>query len=442
MRQASDMAATARNFGADRRGNFALMTAVVASALALGAGFGINMAQLYNIKSGLRNSLDAAITSTARDITTGKIRPEDAQARFDVFFRANSAGKLLGAERVVLDELVVDQKAKTVSAAAHIDANLFFPLFSNGSSQRVSERSAALYSDKDIEVAMMLDITGSMAGQKIKDLKTAANNALDAFLAGQDAKNPRVRVAIVPYADSVNTGSLAGNVYVEKKFVGNSEPPKLDDPVGASGGSGFDGCATERKGKQQFTGAGPYAAMVNRDYRLAYCPAAPLSPLSADVAALKKVVKNFAANGFTAGHVGIQWSWYMLSPDWAGVLPKAAQPAAYNARKVGKFAILMTDGEFNTAYAGVPEKERTTEIQATRSGSYAQTLCKNMKAQGIEIFTVGFMLKEAGAKQVLGACASPDTGSIKHYFETSSGSELNDAFLEIASNIERLALTR
>ena len=52
------------------------------------------------------------------------------------------------------------------------------------------------------------------------------------------------------------------------------------------------------------------------------------------------------------------------------------------------------------------------------------------------------MLKEAGAKAVLGDCASPDSGSVKHYFETSSGTELNDAFLAIASNIESLALTK
>ena len=47
----------------------------------------------------------------------------------------------------------------------------------------------------------MLGITGSMGGQKIEDLKAAANNALDAFLR-QDSRS-RVRVAFVPYADAV-----------------------------------------------------------------------------------------------------------------------------------------------------------------------------------------------------------------------------------------------
>src|SRR5262249_4435063 len=148
-------------------------------------------------------------------------------------------------ERLVLDTLVIDKNAKTVTATAHVDTDLFFPLFTGEPTRRVSDRSAALYSDKAIEVAMMLDITGSMAGQKVKDLKAAANNALDAFLANQDPKKPRVRVAIVPYADSVNTGGLSNVVYGETSYT-TSEPPALDGPVAAS--TAPDKCATERKG--------------------------------------------------------------------------------------------------------------------------------------------------------------------------------------------------
>jgi hypothetical protein len=280
-----------------------------------------------------------------------------------------------------------------------------------------------------------------MGGQKIADLKTAAYGALDAFFKDQDPKKPRVRVAIVPYADAVNTGSLASNVYVETKFT-NSEPPALDDPLAASSSSsGFDGCATERKGSQQFTDASPTKAMVNRDYRLEFCPGAALKPLTANRAALEKTIDSFNANGSTAGHIGIQWSWYMLSPKWADVLPAASAPLAYNPKKVAKFAILMTDGEFNTAFAGVPKKGDTTGGQAGLSSAYATHLCDEMKKDGIEIFTVGFMLKEAGAKATLGGCASPNTKSVNHYDETSSGAELKAAFLDIARKVENLAIT-
>src|SRR4051812_41940572 len=117
-------------FGADPRGNFAGLTAGAASGLAVVVGFRVNLAQLYDVKSGLRNALDSAVTSTARDLTTGKIDPKDARARFEAFLVANGDPEFAPSDRLVLDTLVIDQAAKTVSATAHVDTDLFFPLFS------------------------------------------------------------------------------------------------------------------------------------------------------------------------------------------------------------------------------------------------------------------------------------------------------------------------
>jgi Flp pilus assembly protein TadG len=423
----------------DRSGNFAVLTGVIASMLMLSVGYGVNVAQSYQLKSSLRNALDSAVTSTARDLTTGAIEEEDARKMVEAFLHANGDVKFATTDRFVLDRLVIDRTAKTIEATAYANVNLAFPLFST-KDPRVSISSAAIYSDKTIEVAMMLDVTGSMGGQKIKDLKTAAENAVDAFLAGQDPTKPRVRVAIVPYADAVNTGSLSNTVYKETTFT-VGEPPKLGDPIAAASGT-TDKCATERKGAQQYTDASPATAMVNRDHRLTFCPNAALKPLSADMDSLKKTIGNFKANGSTAGHIGIQWSWYMLSPKWRDVLPAAAGPQDHDDKKVAKYAILMTDGEFNTAFAGVPNGGDPTGGQQSLSRSHAEKLCAAMKGDGIEIFTVGFMLKEAGAKSVLKNCANADTSSLKHYFDVATGAELDKAFQEIARNIERLALTK
>lgn len=427
-----------RQFGRDAKGNFAVMTAAIASVLALGIGYGINVSQLSKVRSNLIGALDAAVTSTARDLTTGRIAGKDARASVEAFLMANGSADFTRPGTLALESIVVDTSASMVTARAHVDVDLLFPVFAAGNARRIAVESAALYSDRRIEVAMMLDVTGSMAGQKIKDLKSAANAALDAFLAGQDPAKPRVRVAVVPYADAVNTGALSNVVHVEKDFT-TGEPPKLDDPVAAA--TAPDKCATERKGSNQFTDASPFAGKVNRDYRLAFCPSTALTPLSADLPALRKAVASFSANGYTGGHTGIQWSWYMLSPKWRDVLPKAAAPADHDAKKVAKIAILMTDGEFNTAFAGVA-KGKDTRNQAALSRSHAETLCAAMRKDGIEVFTVGFMLKEAGAKAVMKSCASPDSGSVTHYFETSSGAELTDAFLSIARNVERLAVTK
>jgi Flp pilus assembly protein TadG len=442
----------AGNLASDRSGNFAVLTGVVASMLMLSVGYGVNVAQSYQLKASLRNALDSAVTSTARDLTTGAIEEEEARKMVEAFLHANSDPKFATTDRFVLDRLVIDRTAKTIEATAYANVNLAFPIFSTNDPV-VSMTSAAVYSDKTIEVAMMLDVTGSMKDQKIKDLKTAAKNAVDAFLAGQKPENPRVRVSIVPYANSVNAGSLAStSVFVERNASDRKQAPGSEAPIAASGGPRPDNCTTERKGNEQYTDAGPDVAMVNRDLLLTKfsentgtraCPVAALAPLTANADALKTTIDSFVAEGGTAGHIGIQWAWYMLSERWSGVLGESARPAKFDPKKVAKYAILMTDGEFNLSYFDAKESSEVYNgagKEPTRTA--AKKLCSAMRAQKIEIFTVGFKLENSYAKDVMKDCATPDTGSVKHYYQTSTGAELDKAFQEIARNIERLALTK
>ena len=65
-----------------------------------------------------------------------------------------------------------------------------------------------------------------------------------------------------------------------------------------------------------------------------------------------------------------------------------------------------------------------------------------MKKDGIDVYTIGFMLNNASAKGVMKKCASKDTGNVQHYYDAANGAALNAAFQKIAANIERLALTK
>ena len=440
MRRAFHLAA--RRFWRDRRGNYGMMMAVLAPMLLLGAGFGINIAQVSNARSNLLAALDSAVTSTARDLTTGTIEEKDARKSVEAFLFANGTRSFAELDRLKLESVAIDKARSTVTAQASVVVDVAFPLFGASNRQKINTESAAIYSDKKIEVAMMLDITGSMAGLKLKDLKAAAANAVTLLLSSNKAGNERVRVALVPYADAVNAGPLSHTVYVEADRHSPSQPGELASHLLVSGGGG-DVCGTDREGTYQFRDDGPDVSMVNRDYRLQFCPAAQLMPLTHDSTSLLGRIDALVADsrGYTAGQIGIQWSWYMLSPKWGKVMEASAQPLAYHDKKVAKYAILMTDGEFNTAFADVSHGS-TVRAQNVKSRSYAERLCTEMKKQGIDVFTVGFKLNEAAAKNVMKNCSSPDTGSIRHYFEASTGKELNDAFTEIARNIERLALTR
>ncbi|WP_263487226.1 pilus assembly protein [Mesorhizobium sp. CA4] len=431
----------------------AVLFGAAASVLALGVGFAVNISQLYDARSSLQGVVDAAVTSTARDLTLGVITETDANKTVQAFLDANSTAGTLQANQVVLDKLTVNRTANTVQADAHVDVGLFFPLFSTSNMRRVTASTTALYSDKTIEVAMMLDVTGSMAGQKIKDLRTAAGNAVNSFLTGQNAANPRVRVAIVPYANSVNVGSLAAStVFVETKASERKQAPGDDDPKYVSASTRPDNCATERKGAYQYSDAGPDVSMVNRDLYLSdfakqthtrACPVATIQPLTTDASALNNVIKDLDASGGTAGHIGAQWAWYMLSENWGSVMKASQRPAKMDPKKVAKYVILMTDGEFNLSYFDANSPDQVyNDAGKVQTRTAATTLCAAMRDHGIEIFTIGFALTEKNAKSTLQSCASPDTGNAKHFYQAASGTELDQAFQDIVRNIGKLTVTR
>src|SRR5690606_7091231 len=140
---------------------------------------------------------------------------------------------------------------------------------------KITTESAALYSDRRVEVAMILDVTGSMRGQKIRDLKTAAGNAVRQLLGANRNENTRIRISLVPYAEAVNVGDLARTTV----FHEQSNGPNLPPPNWVIPASFGDNCATERKlpnGSADFSDIGPddrrrdgsnryYQTLVNRD---------------------------------------------------------------------------------------------------------------------------------------------------------------------------------
>jgi hypothetical protein len=176
-------------------------------------------------------------------------------------------------------------------------------------------------------------------------------------------------------------------------------------------------------------------AFTNANYD---CPHQNIMPLSKDVLALKHALNGFAPSGGTAGHIGLAWGWYLLSPQWAGLYPAASIPKPYTDPKAIKAVLLMTDGMFNTSYFNGAIN--------TTSPTQALALCDGMKAAGIKIYTVGLELAlngppdDANARALLGACASPDGSGGTEFYDVANGANLGDAFTKIAGKLSHLRL--
>ena len=162
---------------------------------------------------------------------------------------------------------------------------------------------------------------------------------------------------------------------------------------------------------------------------------------------LKRHLDKLSVGGGTAGHLGTAWAWYMLSPNWGYLWQSASQPKPYGTEKLQKYAILMTDGEYNTMYCNGAQAKNSNgadiNCNATNGPSYqqARTLCTNMKLMGITVYTVGFALSggtSSTSYQTLKQCASsPDK-----FFNAEDGDELRLSFRAIALEVAKLSLSQ
>lgn len=140
---------------------------------------------------------------------------------------------------------------------------------------------------------------------------------------------------------------------------------------------------------------------------------------------IRRYVSNLDINGYTTGHLGLAWGWYLISEHWDGVFDGTAVPAPYADHETKKAVVLMTDGKFNLT--GI-DNLGTSDEQARK-------LCDNMKDEGIAIYSVAFKAPNAG-KSVLKHCASNDS----FFFDTTDRDELITAYKQVAVSLSELRI--
>lgn len=531
----------ARALARNERGATALFLALAIVPLLAFVGLAVDTTRGYLVKSRLNQAIDAAVLAGGR-VYASATRDDDIR----MYFKANFPDGYMGA---VVTPLVItpDDINKTLTVSAQATLPTTFMQLLDIDTIPVGSSAQVTIAAQNVEVALVLDITGSMAGSKIAGLQDAANTLVDIVV--QDQQTPfYTKVAIIPYSQAVNVGAYApqvrGAIVPGKAITGASKTNPVvitsvnhgfnnGDKVFITGvggmtqirnsmtasttsttspqfwvvasattdtfaltrinGSTANGtswgnyspstgsiycmtpgcqyqayqnpsnnwrthqvstCVTERTGANAYTDAAPSVSPVGRNYPLSSdCVSIQIFPLSSDKTALHNMIDTLTASGSTAGHIGIAWGWYMLSPNFSYLWPSASQmPAAYGTPQLLKVAVIMTDGNFNTMYYnGVISQDATygnasdrVNQDALNGDAYtqAQALCDAMKAPApgpnIEIFTVGLELSNQAAIDIMNYCAT----DASHVYLPASGADMNAVFTDIAMKISRLRLSK
>jgi len=342
-----------------------------------------------------------------------------------------------------------------------------------------------------IELALVLDNTWSMSGEKLDALKSASTELVKLV---KEEPKADVKVGLVPYADYVNIGvdNRSKNwVSVPADYSTSSErtcktvttkqtckktgapqfctrtvdgiPERYDctpstcattdvEPYESCSGGGttkytWFGCVGSRtKGdlrRSDAEPATPYPGLLGTSQNCLN-PIVPLTnSKSKIVTALQSMIVNVGSyKPYTYIPAGLIWGLNVLSPT-----EPFNQGDGYDAsnRSPRKVMVLMTDGANTLRFdSGTGRHVAPSSSASTAQGQLAETykdmqaICDNVKARKIEVFTVLFDTSDPAAKSAMDSCAT----SAAHSLDAKNRAELIASFNKIAQSLTTVRLTR
>jgi len=404
-------------FKRDKKGTVVVLFAGAFLLLGIVTGTAVDTLRWQTAYYRTQTAMDAAVLAAGRVLQLPGSTQDDVVGAARRFYNNNKTS-YLDLDTVEFNYNQGEAEVRATSAGSYI--NMTFLKLIGLRTLPITVESVAALDASDIEISLMLDITGSMGeNNKLEDLKIAAKDLIDIVMADSLFEN-KSRIALVPFSPFVNVG----DAYFET-VTG----------VEANGAPNVLTCVAERDTLNRYTdvapGVGEYFSHIQDLFPAeTMCPTqTTIMPLSDNPDELKPRVENLTIfPTSTAGHIGTAWTWYTLSEKWRDVWPSGSKPETPGgAEKVRKIAVLMTDGMYNAEHSGDP-----SSIQARET-------CDNMKAQGIIIYAVAFDVPKGGEADItMQQCAS----SFEHHYNAANGEALKLAYREIALKIFSLRLTR
>ncbi len=442
-----------RRFFADDRGNVAIICAVAFLPILVIAGGATDIARHEAYRVQLQDGVDRAVLAAASLTQTRPIEETARDYLSTLSFSDDIELTFTHSQTPTLREVRL--------VAAYEMETAFLPLIGINSIT-VGASAKAVERRKNIEISLILDISGSMreggTPNRLARMKPAANGFIDAILTSTTAAY--TSVSLVPYAGSVNPGAVvmdAMGVPRQHSYSSCMEFVNTDYAIGLVP-------FAQRTQVPHFTYNHQGVSYPGLEW--SWCPleATSITYLSNDAAALKTRITNLKMHDGTGTAIAMKWGMMLLEPTAQPLVAQGAangyvpaafanRPAAFSDTNTLKFIVLMTDGNVsdqyrpkqyaypracNAATNGSSSSACTTIVQtASDAVTRMYAVCDRAKANGVTVFTIGFDLGSSGRTQMRN-CAS----SASHYYDVSAtGIDIATAFQSIASAIQKIKLT-
>ncbi len=464
-------------------GGIAVMFAFFLIPFITVSAISIEVGRVIYAETKLAYATDAAVVAAA------KYDSDDAQQNATNIFYANFPQGFMGISAT--PTVTVSNDEKTFQVTVDSTMPTIIGTYFNINTLRVNAAATVVKTFVGLEVALVLDTTGSMlANGKLDALKSAARNFVDVIYGNSNTRE-NTAISVVPYIMTVNVGSdktswLSDHATVNdtSKFP-NSEPWKgcVKNRITGIGAITDDPPATQQFLTYFAESTYPYhppwqawdndwviqggSVQVINTYSYANIGpnlncGDPIFPLEPKKSKIKNKISSLNVQmGGTDGS-RIVWGWRTISPRWNG-LWGGESIKSYTAPNNIKAIVMMTDGvnevpgrPYVTAavtayetrsdpniignnrlstggmYGAITRPTATTAINTAMAQA-----CANIKAQGIEIYTVVLQVNDPTTQALYQQCAT----SSEHYYQSDSPQELYDDFSKIAKSLNRIRIT-
>ena len=416
-----------------------------------GGGTDIYFAQLE--RSRLQSTLDAAVLAGSATQSEGEDGRQTVKDYLKKNFSDPTGHQASDVTKVDADKAIIES-----TASAKIQTSFLNVI---GISEiDIQARSAATYGGQLTEVAIALDVTGSMNdGTKLADAKAAAKDLVDILFTvpGTNKQNEKVKIGVVPFASYVNVGTSArSSSWLDVPADYSTTTYSCQNESTCTGGydkktttcwsdgipysctqnvcKGYTttnvckdrtstykwyGCVGSRLGtadqQAEATSSSRIPGLLNIGCNKT------LTRLTTNKGTVVSAIAGLSAGGETYIAPGVLWGWRVLSSK-APYGDGDDDPV-----KTRKAIVIMTDGA-NTLSAN---KTYHNGTNVTASNTMLATTCANAKAEKITIYTVAFAVTDTSIKKILTDCAT----SASYFFDSKNSAELKAAFNQIGQQL-------
>ncbi|SFG64172.1 Putative Flp pilus-assembly TadE/G-like [Sulfitobacter dubius] len=353
-----------KHFRKDESGGMLILMLAIFFGITIFGGLAVDLANHERTRTTFQTHLDNAVLAAAS--LSQELDAEEVVRSYLLSAGLDPSEVEIDTSEEKIGGILV---GRTVEASLPAGLNTYFFRFFDIETLGMTISSEATERVEDIEISLVLDVSGSMgertsdrSGIKLDLLKNAASDFVETILS--DSEEGRVSISIIPYSTKVNAGANLLGQYTTTSEHNYSHCVDFE-------ANDYSLISLDPTRQLQRTGHFQFQSMSTSDqsrgqWVCRYDAGFAITPLSNSVAALKAQISALTAEGSTSIDVGAKWGLALLDPSAqapvsgliaSGVVGAEFQgrPHPHGAENSMKVLVLMTDGENFPEYRLEPE---------------------------------------------------------------------------------------